>query len=510
MHGDEVFISGSYIVKDEEELLGGSLDALRPFVDELVVYDTGSTDATRDVARAHGARVVEGYWDDDFGAARNRALEHCAGEWVVIVDADEVARGNPRALRRRLRLTPADALSVMQVSHTWQGAGVGLSVWSVRVFRRARCRWEGAIHERVVGRWGELSGEQTTDLELDHSGYTPVRTRERNKGGRNLRVAERELADALARGASDTWRFLINVARSGQLEGDPSRSLEALALVDRAAVAPQQGILAGHTALGIAVANADMALGLDWLASMAQWGESPDVLRAMEGQLAMATGDLQRAEALLRPYVESGDQGGVVLTDLSFTDSLIDCLWLQDRHEESVELLLDHLATGKSHIAAAVVLARVHESRTDSRRLVDALPESLVLPYVGQLQATGFAYGEPFFEAMWDAGRARTAVLVAISGLGGSLPFEKALLWSLRMREAGLGEHCPLWRILRSTERDDRTRIMCGAALVEIGEEAALPLLEPLLARVDDDAAGALVEELRQFAPGFTAALIAG
>ena len=58
------------------------------FCDEIVVVDSGSADATREIARAAGARVVEQDWLG-FGAQRNVAIDHATGDWVLEVDADE-------------------------------------------------------------------------------------------------------------------------------------------------------------------------------------------------------------------------------------------------------------------------------------------------------------------------------------------------------------------------------------------------------------------------------------
>ncbi len=78
------------IVRNESAGLPGTLAAARPWVDEIVVVDTGSTDGTREVARSHGARVVEWAWRDDFAAARNESLRHATGDWILVLDADEV------------------------------------------------------------------------------------------------------------------------------------------------------------------------------------------------------------------------------------------------------------------------------------------------------------------------------------------------------------------------------------------------------------------------------------
>ncbi len=86
---DRALLSACLIVRDEEQALPRCLASLRTLVDEVVVYDTGSTDSTGELARQAGARVIEGYWDDDFGRARNACLQHCRGESILWIDADE-------------------------------------------------------------------------------------------------------------------------------------------------------------------------------------------------------------------------------------------------------------------------------------------------------------------------------------------------------------------------------------------------------------------------------------
>lgn len=85
-----ILLSACMIMKDEIENLPGCLQSLVGLVDDVVIYDTGSTDGSIELARSFGATVIEGYWDDDFSRARNAALAACRGEWVVHLDADEI------------------------------------------------------------------------------------------------------------------------------------------------------------------------------------------------------------------------------------------------------------------------------------------------------------------------------------------------------------------------------------------------------------------------------------
>ena len=77
-----------------EENVEACIRSVENIADEIVVVDTGSTDATLDLARSLGAKVFEHPPVLAVEHARDFALEKCTGEWVLVLDADE-------------RLTPA-------------------------------------------------------------------------------------------------------------------------------------------------------------------------------------------------------------------------------------------------------------------------------------------------------------------------------------------------------------------------------------------------------------------
>ena len=78
------------IVKNEESNVRRALESVKPLVDEMIVVDTGSTDRTRDIARELGAKVYDFVWTDSFADARNFSLSKATGDWILILDADEV------------------------------------------------------------------------------------------------------------------------------------------------------------------------------------------------------------------------------------------------------------------------------------------------------------------------------------------------------------------------------------------------------------------------------------
>ena len=90
------------IVKNEEEMLPGCLEAVRDAVDEMVIVDTGSSDRTVEIAESFGAKVVHFPWNGSFADARNCSLDHATGDWVLYLDADEhlVPEDAPPAARR--------------------------------------------------------------------------------------------------------------------------------------------------------------------------------------------------------------------------------------------------------------------------------------------------------------------------------------------------------------------------------------------------------------------------
>ncbi len=77
------------IAKNEEDNIERALMSVKPVVDEMIVVDTGSTDRTKDIARALGAKVYDFPWTDNFSDARNFSISKATGKWVLVLDADE-------------------------------------------------------------------------------------------------------------------------------------------------------------------------------------------------------------------------------------------------------------------------------------------------------------------------------------------------------------------------------------------------------------------------------------
>jgi glycosyltransferase involved in cell wall biosynthesis len=97
-----VSVSLCMIVRNEENNIQRALASIKPVVEEMIVVDTGSTDRTKDIAKELGAKVYDFAWTDSFADARNFALSKATGEWILILDADEMISPSDHDKLRKL------------------------------------------------------------------------------------------------------------------------------------------------------------------------------------------------------------------------------------------------------------------------------------------------------------------------------------------------------------------------------------------------------------------------
>ena len=170
-------ISACLIVCNEERNLARCLASVAPVADEIVVVDSGSTDATVALAEKFGARVVVQPWLG-YVAQKNVALDLARHPWVLSIDADEELSPPLAAAIARLRADPnADAPGApngYEVSRLvfYRGQWIRHGDWYpdrlVRLFRRAEARFTGGrVHEKL-----EIAGPHPLlDGHLHHYTY---------------------------------------------------------------------------------------------------------------------------------------------------------------------------------------------------------------------------------------------------------------------------------------------------------------------------------------------------
>mgnify|MGYP000905100519 FL=1 len=193
-------ISVCYIVKNEAANLTRSLSTVKDCADELIVADTGSADASKEIAARAGAKVLDYVWQDDFAAARNFTLDAATGDWIIFLDADEGFL-HPAAVRTAVEeldavCPPLDAVMVEMVEIDVDDGEREIGRDRLpRLFRRLpELRYQGRIHENIARMNGPLRlGFADDRLSLYHTGYSSGIVR--RKVERNLRLLQKDMAE---------------------------------------------------------------------------------------------------------------------------------------------------------------------------------------------------------------------------------------------------------------------------------------------------------------------------
>ena len=214
-------VSATLIVRDEEHFLPGCLAALAGLVDEVVIADTGSRDATRAIAVASGAKTFDFPWIDDFAAARNAALDAASGDWILYIDADERLSGPP-GLRLGDALGDRDAVAARLRFHPSLGATPYLET---RLFRNdPRIRFVGAIHETMLPAIDALVADAgklivAAPFAIQHLGYEGDLT---HKHRRNLPMLQ-----TMVERWPDRLYYWHDLAQALNALGRPDEAIEA-------------------------------------------------------------------------------------------------------------------------------------------------------------------------------------------------------------------------------------------------------------------------------------------
>jgi glycosyltransferase involved in cell wall biosynthesis len=177
-------LSLAMIVKNEARCLERCLRSVQSLVDEMIVVDTGSTDATAALAEQFHAKVFHFDWREDFSAARNFALAQAAGSWILALDADETVTPElAREIRKFIQGKPRIGRLKVVSDFKRNGQVFKSQAFVSRLFP-AGASFEGRIHEQVVSPLPRVNLKG----ELSHDGYL-----ETNKSDRNVKMLLAEI-----------------------------------------------------------------------------------------------------------------------------------------------------------------------------------------------------------------------------------------------------------------------------------------------------------------------------
>ncbi|MBU4566335.1 MAG: glycosyltransferase family 2 protein [Proteobacteria bacterium] len=220
-------LSAAVIVQNEEKNLPRWLKAVSQVADEIVAVDSGSSDRSVEILRQAGAKVEFRAWTG-YADQRNAAAGLCTGDWILMLDADEVLAPESIASLRGFKQGPEPEHDILLMpSRVWffghfMRHGGFFPEWKPRLYRRGAARWvRQQVHERLEARGstGRLPGL------YDHYSYDTVedyRSRARGyaEAGARFMLAAGKRCGSLTGPTHAAWAFVHRyLVRLGFMDG---------------------------------------------------------------------------------------------------------------------------------------------------------------------------------------------------------------------------------------------------------------------------------------------------
>ena len=289
-------IALAMIARDEARAIERCLQSVRPWVDEMIVLDTGSVDQTPAIAARCGARVTHFAWVDDFSAARNAALALTDADWCLVLDADEWIEDGGECLAAVRDAEPAfvGQLNVVSLIEDASGRVERAPSWLSRLLPRG-VRYEGRVHEQPA----TTLPRRRLALTIGHDGYRPAQMD--GKRGRNRRL----LQLALAAQPDDAY-LLYQLGKDHEVHAEFDAAAFHYAQADGGSVdaAWRHDWIVRRLYTLKRLARFEEALALAD-AAMPRWSGSPDFFFTI-GDLLLAWAAAEPAHAaVLLPMIES-------------------------------------------------------------------------------------------------------------------------------------------------------------------------------------------------------------
>ena len=146
-------ISAVIVCKNEEPHIATCLRSLQGVTDDVVVLDNGSTDRTREIVAASGARLVIDEWRG-YGKTKNAAGVHAKYDWILSLDADEELDDELKNSLRELPLQNENKVYRIRFKNYLATKHLRFGEWGndkhIRIFNRNKISWdEQAVHEKL-------------------------------------------------------------------------------------------------------------------------------------------------------------------------------------------------------------------------------------------------------------------------------------------------------------------------------------------------------------------------
>lgn len=185
------------IVKNEEDNIGKCLEAVKGFLDEIIIVDTGSSDATKEICFTYTDKVYDFKWNDDFAAARNFSISNASNDWILVLDADEELTDFNREqiikfIKNENNYKLVGRIKIINILEDEMGTKRYIERVN-RVFNKKYYHYKGAIHEQIISEDGENYNTINVDIIADHIGYTKEIMKKTDKIQRNLELLQQSI-----------------------------------------------------------------------------------------------------------------------------------------------------------------------------------------------------------------------------------------------------------------------------------------------------------------------------
>lgn len=182
------------IVKDEIDFIQGCLEKVSPFVDEMVIVDTGSTDGTLEFLKSYDCKLYEFQWCNDFSKARNFSVSKATNDWIIFIDADEyITEFNIEEIKNFTKSTYKEYLGNIAIK-SYSKNYVNFEVQHLaRVFNKKQYAFIRDIHEGPAPKYNFIPKVINLPIAVDHFGYLDEVREKKNKNYNYIEYLERSI-----------------------------------------------------------------------------------------------------------------------------------------------------------------------------------------------------------------------------------------------------------------------------------------------------------------------------
>ncbi|HEY3783569.1 MAG TPA: glycosyltransferase [Fimbriimonadaceae bacterium] len=489
--GKKANISLTMIVKDEERCLGDCLRSVRDIFTQVVVVDTGSSDRTKEIAKEYGAEVHEFAWTDSFADARNEALRHAKGDWVMFMDADDVLPLKSAEEFLHAVIEAPKSVDGFVIGVQFISAGDRTRVDHLKLFRRyPDLEWEGAIHEQILPSLNRHKGihpflkEPVVHANYDVSVEGQARKRQRDEPLLLKDHAERP----------DHPYPMFNLGMTRHFERRFEEAIKWLEMSINASDPAASHLRKAFVLLGnswFELGNVDRALE-EYRRGIALVGEDPE----LRYRIGIVLSDQGKHEAALHEFLAISDDlaGRFSSVDVSILDArrshnIANCYLALDKYAESREWFIKAVEAGFAPSAQELFEAALN--RMDIRTAFEAAERLAAIagpiePWAimrVRISESRMEPAEPFLEEMCKVHPHQTGPRIVLARrLCEQNRFFEAVPHLQMLEQMGIGEAAYLLSIgaLHSGNIDEALRYARRAVECDPLSEAAKQQLEAI------------------------------